>query len=159
MLSKKYLAITVIAVAAASVSLIPFMNVEGEDIPVDGISRIPYEAIMPVQVFAKPGQTLTIPIDLKSEKPASVDFSIYSEGKEQISRWDLMESKFDSGISATISKDRTTFDSENLSDSLNIVVDVSENIELGTYPLTLEMEQKISGGSNVVQQYLYIIVE
>jgi uncharacterized membrane protein len=156
-LSKKFIVLVAI-LAVASVSVVPIMDAVANELPITKVNKVEYSAIMPVSVDMKPGETKSIPVEIVFDESVTVDLFISSEGKEFVARNSLEDAKFTEGISATINKSRSSLDSKG-TDNVEIIVSISADAEAGQYPITLAMKQKVIGGSNLVQQYLYVNVE
>lgn len=158
MLNKIYFAVIAI-IAAVAISVVPIMETNAQERGIDKVNEVQYEAIMPEIVDMKPGESKIIPVEIRAKSTLTVDLFISAEGKEDIAVYNLVEPKFTEAVSATISKQRSSFSVADQSENIYIVVTVSEDAKSGQYPLTLAMEQKVTGGTNVLQQYLYINVE
>ncbi|MFY9300731.1 MAG: hypothetical protein WAO91_06035 [Candidatus Nitrosotenuis sp.] len=156
-MSKKHFAVIAI-IAAATISVVPLMEVTAQEREIGKVNEVKYTAIMPLSVDMKPGETKTIPVEIRAGSALTVDLFISAEGKEEIARHNLDKPKFTEAVSATISKQRSSFAAANQADTIDLVVTVSEDAKPGQYPLTLAMKQKVTGGSNLVQQYLYVNV-
>lgn len=157
MLSKKHFAVIAI-ITVAAISIVPLMQVTAQEREIGKVNEVKYTAIMPLVVDIKPGETRTIPVEIRADDALTVDLFISAEGKEFIARHNLPESKFTDAITATISKQRSSFVAADQADTIDLVVTVSEDAEPGMYPLTLQMIQKVTGGSNLLQHYLYVKV-
>lgn len=157
MLSKKHFAVIAI-ITATIISVVPFMEVTAQEREIGKVNEVKYTAIMPLTVDMKPGETKTIPVEIRAKSALTVDLFISEEGKEFIARHNLDKPKFTDAVSATISKQRSSFAVANQADIIDLVVTVSDDAKPGQYPLTLAMIQKVSGGSNLLQKYLYVNV-
>lgn len=155
-LSKKLIAVIAI-VAAASVSIVPMMDAVANEQKITDVNKVEYSAIMPVTVDMKPGETMSIPVEIKADSALTIDLFMSAGGKEFIARNNLDGERFHESVSATLSKQRSSFASDG-SDNVEIIVSVAEDAQSGVYPLTLAMKQKVVGGSNLIQQYLYVNV-
>ena len=158
MLNKKYFAVIAI-IAAAAISVVPLMEINAQERGIEKVNEVQYDAIMPIIVDMKPGEIKIIPVEIRAKSALTVDLFISAEGKEDITVYNLDMPKFTEAVSATISKQRSSFSAADQADNIDIVVTVSKDAKSGQYPLTLTMTQKITGGTNQVQQYLYINVE
>lgn len=157
MLNKKHFAVIAIIIVAA-ISIVPLMQVTAQEKENDRVNEVKYTAIMPLVVDMKPGETKTIPVEIRADSALTVDLFISAEGKEFIARHNLPESKFTDAVSATISKQRSSFVAADQADNIDLIVTVSEDAKPGMYPITLQMIQKVTGGSNLLQHYLYVNV-
>lgn len=157
MLNKKIIAVIAI-VAAAGISVIPMMDVSAEEKRMGDKNKIMFEPTHPHFVEISAGETQTVPISIRADKQTSVDIFVSSESKEFEARNNMLVSKFDGGVSASLTSSHASI-AEGDVDNVNLVISVDENTEPGVYPLTISMKQKMSGFSNLLKSYIYVTVD
>lgn len=156
MLSKKYIALIAV-VAVASIGLIPAFDIVAKEALIETINRVQYYAIHDEFIDMQPGETMTVPVTINAESAATIDLYVSEEGKEFEAIHGL-GGEFAGPVSASLSMERSSFDSPG-SENVEIQIMVSPDAQPGTYPITLAMKQQVIGGSNLLQQYIYVTVE